>query len=214
MAKYPDHDTYRKLYRRFYEGRSTQDLLELAYPIHGMTVLDLCGGDGRLALKAKQYGAKSALLVDEEIDMTVERSEIPIFISSVEDFLRGFQGHKLLFDRILCQQAINYWLNYMTVQFVHGALNENGIFVFNTFHNKPSEKPTTRGYEIEGLHYVEVSWLVDDIVHHVQIREGLPSHTTSFYWLSPDYLAFILKPYFEIEVKKEGATSLYRCLKK
>ncbi len=214
MAKYPDHDTYRKLYRRFYEGRSTQDLLELAYPIHGMTVLDLCGGDGRLALQAKQYGAKSVILVDEEIDMTVERSEIPTFISSVEDFLRGFQGHKLLFDRILCQQAINYWLNYMTAQFVHRALNENGIFVFNTFHNKPSEKPTVKDYEIEGLHYVEVGWLVDDVVHHIQIREGLPSHATSFHWLSPDYLAFILKPYFEIEIKKEGATSLYRCLKK
>lgn len=217
MAKYPDHDTYQKLYRRFYEGRSTQDLLELAYPIRGMTVLDLCGGDGRLALKAKQYGAKSVLLVDQEQAMVGwVNDKIKVTISSVEEFLRRWQlgDRDIYFDRVFCQQAVNYWLDEDCAAIISKLLNKGGAFVFNTFHNKPSEKPTVKGYEIEGLHYVEVSWLVDDVVHHVQIREGLPSHATSFYWLSPDYLAFILKPYFEIEVKKEGATSLYRCLKK
>jgi hypothetical protein len=217
MNRYPDHETYRNLYKRFYNGRSTQDLLELAYPVRDAAVLDLCGGDGRIALKALQYGAKSAVLVDEERDMTEgSNPNIKVINSSVEDFLGIWQwgDRDIYFDRVFCQQAVNYWLDAGCASIISKLLTREGIFVFNTFHNKPSEKPTTKEYEIDGKKFVEVSWLVGDIVHHVQIAEGIGSHTTEFMWLSPEYLMDMLSQYFDVEVKKDGNSSLYRCVKK
>lgn len=217
MDRYPSADIYRKLYRRFYEGRSTQDLLELGYPVRDTAVLDLCGGDGRLSIKALQYRAKSVVLVDQEKDMTLgTHPQIKVIISSVEEFLRIWQfGERdTYFDRVFCQQAVNYWLDESYASIINKLLTRDGVFVFNTFHNKPSEKPTAKAYEIDGLNFVEVSWLVDDIVHHVQVREGMKSHTTEFRWLSPEYLMEMLSRYFNVEVKKDGNSSLYRCVKK
>ena len=217
MDRYPDHGTYRNLYKKFYEGRSTQDLLELAYPVRDMAVLDLCGGDGRLALKALQYGAKSAVLVDEERAMTEgSNSDIKVITSSVEEFLRMWQfgDRDVYFDRVFCQQAVNYWLNADYASIISKLLTRGGIFVFNTFHNKPSEKPIAKEYEINGLKFVEVSWLVGDIVHHVQIREGMGSHATKFMWLSPEYLMDMLSRYFDVQVKRDENSSIYRCVKK
>ena len=217
MDRYPDTETYRSLYQRFYEGRSTQDLLELGYPVRDKVILDLCGGDGRLALKALQYGAKSIILVDQEKDMT-EASDpnIKVIVSSVEEFLRTWQfgDRDVYFDRVFCQQAVNYWLDEDCTSIISKLLTENGIFVFNTFHNRPSEKPITKEYEINGLKFVEVSWLVGNIVHHVQIGEGMNSHTTKFGWLSPGYLMDMLSRYFDVAVKRDGNSSLYRCVKK
>lgn len=214
MDKYPSAETYRKLYQRFYEGRSVQDLIELAHPIEDKTVLDLCGGDGRLALKAVQCGAKAVILVDREKNMTVESPDIKIFISSVQEFLNDCKTWKCKFDRILCQQAVNYWLDHNTAKLVSEVLKQEGIFVFNTFYNKPSEKPTAKAYEIDGLNFVEISWLVGNMVHHVQIMEGMESHTTEFMWLSPEYLMDTLSEYFDVEVKRDRNSSLYRCIKK
>ena len=217
MARYPDAETYRDLYKRFYEGRSTQDLLELAYPVRDMAVLDLCGGDGRLALKALQYGARSAVLVDEEKAMTEgSNPSIKVITSSVEEFLRTWQfgDRDVYFDRVFCQQAVNYWLDEDYASIISKLLTRDGIFVFNTFHNKPSEKPITKEYEIDGLKFMEVSWLVGNVVRHVQIGEGMNSHTTKFMWLSPEYLMGMLSRYFDVEVKRDGNSSLYRCVKK
>lgn len=219
MDRYPDNETYKNLYKRFYEGRSTQDLLELAYPIRGATVLDLCGGDGRLALKALQYGAKMAWLVDKEgamASLSHSYLNLKVIISPVEEFLRMWQfgDREVQFDRVFCQQAVNYWLDAEYVSIISNLLMKNGIFVFNTFHNKPSEKPIAKEYEIDGLKFVEISWSVGDTVHHVQIREGMKSHTTEFQWLSPEYLIEMLGRYFNVEVEKDGNSSLYRCVKK
>lgn len=218
MDRYPNAETYRNLYQRFYQGRSTQDLLELGYPIRDKSILDLCGGGGRLSLKALQYGAKRVVLVDSEEAMVRTVSPaIEVVVSGVEKFLNltswRSAEREIYYDRIFCQQAVNYWLDRSCAQIIHQLLSRDGMFIFNTFHNKPSEKPTVKEYEIEGKKFIEVSWLVNNIVHHVQIREGMPSHTTSFNWLSPEYLIEMLSEFFYVEVKKDRNTSLYRCKK-
>ncbi|MBI4992291.1 MAG: class I SAM-dependent methyltransferase [Candidatus Harrisonbacteria bacterium] len=218
MESYPDHKTYRRLYRRFYEGRPAEKLIKIAGLVAGKNVLDLCGGDGRLSLVVVKLGAKSVCLIDRERAMVSNKarlhSKIKVFINTVESQLEEFMERGRYFDCIFCQQAVNYWLNDNTAKLVADVLAEGGVFVFNTFNRKPPEKPMIKKYEIDGKKFLEVSWLVGDLVHHVQKREGLPCHITSFRWLSPDYLADILDTYFSVTVKKDGNTSLYRCIRK
>jgi len=218
MEKYPDYETYKKLYQRFYDGRSSGKLIEFAGSITEKTVLDLCGGDGRLSLEAVKRGAKSVWLVDQERVMVSNEvfsdPRIKVFIDTVESRLKQFIEDNEYFDYVFCQQAVNYWLNRETAESVAKVLRKDGVFVFNTFSNKPSETPMIKKYEIDGRKFLEVSWLVGDLVHHVQKREGLPCHITSFRWLSPNYLAEILNPYFSVTVKKESNASLYYCQRK
>jgi len=218
MEKYPDGETYQKLYQRFYNGRSSRELIEFAGPIEGRSVLDLCGGDGRLSLEAIKLGARAVWLVDQEEKMISGDSwrnpKVNIVVNKVELALKEFIRTRDLFDHIFCQQAVNYWLNEKTAELTAKVLRKDGVFAFNTFSRKPPAIPMIKKYEIDGKKFLEVSWLVGDLVHHVQEREGLPCHITSFRWLSPEYLSEILRPYFSVTIKKEGNASLYRCTRK
>ena len=172
MNRYPDNETYKNLYARFYNGRTAQELLKLAYPIRGTTVLDLCGGEGRLGLKAVQGGARFVWLVDKEKSM-VNVPILPrmdVIISSVEEFLGQWQcgDQDMHYDRVLCQQAVNYWLDASYAAIVAKLLNPGGIFVFNTFYKKPSEEPTVKKYGLGDKKFVEVS---ADYVGGCKVRE-------------------------------------------
>lgn len=216
--KYPDGKTYRKLYQRFYNGRMAGELLELVSGgVRGKAVLDLCGGDGRLSLEAVRLGAERVFLVDREKTMISREAgrcpRIGIRIGSVEYWLENFSGLGLRFDCVACQQAVNYWLNGETARLVAEILKKGGTFVFNTFNRKTPRKPLVKEYRIGKDNFAEISWLAGKVVHHVQVREGMAPHVTSFYWLSPKRLEAILRPYFKVTVRKQGRTSLYSCVK-
>ena len=91
------------------------------------------------------------------------------------------------------------------------VLAPSGVFVFNTFNRKPDRKPMVKEYELDGKKFVEVSWLVGNLVYHLQIREGMKFHATAFTWLSETRLVRLLRPHFKVRVIKDGPTSLYRC---
>ena len=119
-------------------------------------------------------------------------------------------------DVAVCQQAVNYWLDSVTVQGLWECLLPGGVFVFNTFHNKPSVELKIKRYEHKGRQYIEISWLVPtwEIVQHVQICAGYAPHTTSFAWISPGRFDDILDPWFEVTRSVDGPTAFYRCVKK
>ena len=220
MNDYPDCETYKALYKRFYDGRKPEELLDLAGDLKGKTVLDLCAGDGKLSLEAAKRGA-NIYLIEKEKNMLSGAiwkegfphplSIIP-YIASAEILLKAFP--KSYFDVAFCRQAINYWLDGFTAEMVANVLKKDGVFVFNTFNKKPPEKPVVKEYELGGLKFVETTWSVGHFIHHVQIREGLPPHTTGFWWISPDDFQRILSPYFDIQLIVDGNTSLYRCSRK
>lgn len=216
MEKYPDRETYKALYKRFYDGRKPEELIALAGSLKGKAVLDLCSGDGRLSLEAARHGADSVWIVEKEKKMLSEelRKKIYTYITSVQDFLQTRAQLALRFDVAFCQQGVNFWLNGDTAKLVADVLKKDGVFIFNTFSKKPPEKPMAKEYELDGQKFIEVSWLVDGVVHHVQIREGMPPHTTTFAWLSTDYLEKILSPYFHLAIHFQNNTSIYRCLRK
>lgn len=217
MEQYPDYETYRALYVRYYNGRDVAELLRLLYPLDGTSVLDLCGGDGRLTLKALAAGARTVALVDVESKMVPsvlwQHEQVRVIIREVCFALSASIMSGELFDRIVCQQAVNYWLDEDTAGNVANVLEPGGIFAFNTFNQKPPEKPRALQYELEGRAFVEVSWLVGDKVHHLQVRDGMRPHHTVFRWLSPERLRELLNPYFNVSEERRGKTSLYRCEK-
>lgn len=243
MERYPSGKTYQKLYARF-QRRSPKDFINFAGAVKNHRVLDICAGSGRLSLEAVRQGAREVVLMDREKKMIdkriLRRVRMKIFIGDVEwcetsiptkEYALRFrkikavigdaepQLKKLLkdgyyFDTVFCQQGVNYWLNPKTTKLVRDLLAPGGLFVFNTFNRQPAKKPLVKEYKLDGSNFTEVSWLIGKVVHHVQVREGMPCHTTYFNWLPPEEIEKILKPYFAAVVKKEGGTSLYYCVKK
>lgn len=222
MSGYPDCKTYRALYKRFYEGRKPGELLDLAGDLKGKVVLDLCAGDGRLSLEALRYGAKKVVLIEQERQMisraVVEKAgknpvQLEYQVGRLQNYLEVTTTY-FHCDAVFCQQGINYWLSQYTAPMIANILSKEGVFVFNTFNKKPPEKPLVKDYEWHGKKFAEISWLVGDIVHHVQVREGMPPHTTSFQWLSPEHLGEILSPHFNYYFIVDGGTSIYRCSRK
>jgi SAM-dependent methyltransferase len=217
MENYPDFETYRALYARYYQ-REAVDLLRLLEPLQGMCVMDLCGGDGRLTFEMLASGAESVCLVDAEPKMISpeirQLKHVQIVIKEVRFALSAAIRQGEYLDRIVCQQAVNYWLDEDMAQAVAAALKPGGIFAFNTFNQCPPEKPRVLEYELDGHSFVEVSWRIGDDVHHLQVRSGLQPHQTVFLWLSEECLRELLEPYFVVHEDRRGKTSLYRCEKK
>ena len=212
---YPDYDTYRALYTRYDHPVSTRRLLNTLEVSVGQSLLDLCGGDGRLTIKAVQAGVARVTLVDETPTMVpLSVSQLPgvtVLYQDVASALPLLFSQSELFDRVVCQQAINYWLSAETAAAVAAVMRPGGIFAFNTFNTRPSEKPVIKDYEYGGHQFVEVSWLIDSLVHHIQIRAGLPPHQTVFSWLSPERLRALLDPHFHVSESTMLTSTVYRC---
>ena len=209
--KYPDHVTYARVYARYLTGKRTSQLLDAAGPLADKDVLDLCAGGGRLSLMAQERGAR-VTAVDSSPDMAEGLPPgVRSFIQDVPDWLQ-LSGSPDMFDAVFCQQAVNYWLTPTLAETLSHVIRPGGLFVFNTFNRKPSPVPTIKQYALEGVQFVESSWLsAGNQVEHVHMREGEPPHTTRFSWISPEQYSEWLSPYFEAKEHQEGATSLWVC---
>lgn len=209
---YPHHSTYARLYARYLAPERTEQLLDLAGPLAGAKVLDLCGGGGRLARAAARRGAR-VMLLDQSAPMAGE-SGVQWHQASVEEALVSAAGpFREVFDVVFCQQAINYWLTEMTARQLAMHMAPGSRFIFNTFNKKPTTVPVVKAYAHDGLRYVESSHLVGDTVHHVQICEGMAPHMTAFAWISPGQLRAWLGPYFALTEHLDGATSVWVCVR-
>lgn len=208
-TKYPQHELYEKLYARYFK-RPVTELTDLANVQKSDKVLDICGGGGRLT---KQLATMSDFVsyLDQEADMIpsdLTDKGIKVYNTSIQEFLKM---HKEKYNKVFCQQAINYWLNGVEIEDFANIFEQNGLFVFNTFNNKPTEKPMVKEYEYGGANFIETSHLVDDKVHHVQIREGYAPLYTVFDWIPEEKIKGKLGSHFDIEVLKDNATAIYKC---
>lgn len=217
--RYPTWETYSALYAKYLSKRSVKELASLVN-ISDKRVADLCGGSSRLGPYALKKGAKVVVVVDQSKEMLSslsKRDRLISFCGSIDCFLGcfsvefGVEG----FDIVFCRQAINYWFNRESVVLLANSIRAGGFFVFNTFNAKPSRKPTIKEYEFEGHQFVEVSQLGEnDMVHHVQCRDGMSPHTTEFRWIAPEEFESLLGNFFELHVDEKGKTSIYLCRRK
>lgn len=205
--KYPRYDVYENMYKRYFK-KGVDYLVQEADLKEYDKVLDLCGGNGRLTLELKSK-VDDVTYVDQERDMIpdyLKDLEIKVINKSVEDFVRE---EKEKYDKVFCEQAVNYWLKSIDIKEFAKIFNKNGLFIFNTFASKPSNKPMIKEYEIDDVNYLEISYLVGDKVEHVQIREGYEPHFTEFDWISEEEFKHILSPYFDVSVILNGKSALY-----
>jgi len=227
--KYPDYKTYEVLYAHFIKKDKTKQLLDLAGDLKGKILLDICCGNGRLTTSALKRKAKKVIMIDNEIEMVPHtfwgEKKIEVKIGEVKEKLKQLLENEsdieTNIDIAICQQGVNYWLTKTKAKLLSMTMNDNGMFIFNTFNKKPKLIPQIKEYYketpidlVSGRSYVEVSWIIGDDVHHVQICSGIPPHFTKFKWFSREDFTNILDEYFTIKVLTEGNTDIYKCIKK
>lgn len=218
---YADIAAYNEMYARYL--KNPYELLDWAGDVKGKAVWDLCCGGGDLTRMAVERGASFVIAVDSCRWMLKTLREdkeagglrnVSIEKMKIESFLPWAMATKTPPDVVMCRQAVNYWMTEHNVLSLAGCMKPGSVFVFNTFCECPTRKPMVKEYELDGKNFVEVSWLVGKQVLHVQIREGMPAHTTEFMWISPDDYFRMLSPYFDLLVKTRGKTALYHCTRR
>ena len=210
--KYPKYTEYEKIYKRFFK-RNALELVKLAKFNKNDFALDICGGNGRLT-KILLRKCNNVFYLDREKDMipySLEEKGVTIFNTNIEDFVTT---NKIKFDKVFCQQGVNYWLNSINIRKFAKIFNKDGIFIFNTFNTKPSEEPSVKEYVIDNKKFVEISYLIKNKVQHIQIMQGHNAHVTSFDWISKEEFIKKLSPYFNIEIIDDKKTSIYICRRK
>lgn len=208
---YPDYETYEKLYARFLK-RPSSELFE-KIDLSNKTVLDLCCGNGRATMAALALGAKKVVAIDSEPHMVPEyirkHPQIEYIYASAYNTLSRFGWEK--FDVIVCQQAINYWFKDVPLDYILHRLNENGVFIFNTFNTCPPVFPKVKAYCLDDRNYCEISYRVKNKVYHIQAATDLPTHATEFDWIPPEEFLSKLSPFFSCATIVKGSTSIWQC---
>ena len=214
MSHYPHGNFYETLYKRYFDDDKMSAFMQVGGDLTGKKVMDLCGGTGRLAtLISKRYPSADVILVDESSLMPDTYSGKKMNVTVAELFANCDMYAE---DVIFCQQAINYWFNQTDIERLFRSLNPGGSFIFNTFNKCPTVKPVSKNYDIDGVSFLEVSWYAPDtnLVHHVQIREGMPSHATSFKWISKsEFVNVLAKVGFYVDVIERGASLTVKAVK-
>lgn len=210
--KYPKYFDYEKMYKRYFD-KGVNYLIKQANLKSSDKVLDICGGNGRLTKELKNI-CNNVSYLDKESDMIpneLKELGINVYNEDIENFVNHSTDK---YTKVFCEQAINYWLLNIDIEKFSSIFEKNGLFIFNTFSNKPSFKPMIKEYVIENINYLEISYLVNNKVEHIQIREGFKPHFTEFDWISKEQYIELLSPYFDLDLLDDGKSSLYICKRK
>ena len=210
--KYPVYTEYESVYKRYF-------LKGVDYIVNKVSinkddkVLDLCGGNARLTKELIKYSNHVSYL-DREKDMIpnwLSNEGVTVYNEDINEFIKH---NEIKFDKVFCMQAVNYYLDDIDMELFVRIFNKGGVFVFNTFNNKPSITPYVKEYSLDNESYVEVSYLVNDEVYHIQVKENHLPHFTRFKYISRVRYFELLSKYFDIEVYEDKGSSVYVCIKK
>ena len=207
--KYPKYNIYENLYKRYFL-KGVDYFIKEANLTSKDKILDICGGNGRLTKELMKFSNNVSYL-DKEKDMIphdLKQLGITVYNDSIENFV---DTNNEKYNKVFCEQAINYWLLSVNIKKFSDLFEKDGLFIFNTFSNKPSNKPMIKEYVLDNINYLEISYLIDNKIYHIQICEGYEPHFTIFDWISKEQYINLLSPYFNIEIKDDGKSSLYVC---
>ncbi|MCI8547816.1 MAG: hypothetical protein HFJ38_02880 [Bacilli bacterium] len=210
--RYPKYTDYEKIYKRYF-NKGVNYLIEKAQLKKDDKVLDICGGNGRLAKEIKKK-CKDVSYVEQEINMIpkdLQKLGIKVYNEKIESFVKKTEK---TYTKVFCEQGINYWLLNIDIEQFSNKVEKNGLFIFNTFSNKPSKKPMIKEYTKENIKYIEISYLIKNKVHHIQVRQDFKPHITEFDWIAKEKYIELLSPYFNIEIVENNKSALYICKRK
>lgn len=210
--KYPKYNIYEKIYKRYFL-KGVNYLIKEANITSNDKILDICGGNGRLTKELIKISNNVSYL-DKEKDMIpkeLQKQGIKVYNDSIENFVNK-KTEK--YTKVFCEQAINYWLLNIDINKFSNLFEKDGLFIFNTFTNKPSDKPMIKEYILDDVSYLEISYLIGNKVNHIQVCEGYEPHFTIFDWVSKEQYLNLLSPYFDIKIKETEKSALYICKRK
>ena len=210
--KYPNYKEYESVYKRYFL-KGVEYIINKVKIDKNDTILDICGGNGRLTKELIKYSNHISYL-DKEQDMIptdLKSLGIQVYNDDINEFIKY---SNIKFDKVFCMQAVNYYLDDIDMELFSNIFNKGGTFIFNTFINKPNKQPSIKQYKIENDHYVEVSYLVNNEVYHVQIMENHLPHFTKFKYISRERYFELLSPYFNLEIYEDEKSCVYVCTKK
>jgi hypothetical protein len=232
MNDYPPYLEYCEIYKRYTSdhGRPLSELMDLGGDHYEKNVLDLCAGGCELSHAAAAQGAKCVHAVDRDRNMIGKQvlmydaadptmSCIYPCNRDIDTYLKTFCTAETsgYFDIAYCRQGVNYWMTSELVAKLAHIIDGGGLFIFNTFNSRP-EGRVQKEYEIDGHWYVEISYVIRrnrrDAVCHVQCMDGYAPHVTSFNWIPRKEFMEMLGPHFSVEIKTDGATDIYRCVRR
>ncbi len=216
--KYPRYDIYEKLYEKYFDPESLKVLMDLAGDMKNKIGIDVCCGTGICTEEALKRKAHHITMIDEESDMIPQKfkyqKQIEIWDNPVHIALLRMNKNYNFYDFAVCRQAVNYWIDENIIRLLVHCLRPGGIFVFNTFNTKPDPTPKIKQYHHRGTSFTEMSYITpDDIVHHVQVREGYPPHIAEYKWIPYEKFREILLPHFSIERLTRNKIDYYKCIK-
>lgn len=223
--RYPSYKEYEKIYQKYINLDNLFKMMDLVEDYKGKSFLDICCGNGAATEEALKRGASHCYMIDQEIKMIPSKflgqdnffspGGIRLYIDDVESSFRMMSTvpEWRQFDIGFCRQSINYWLNNESAILLFERFKKGGIFIFNTFNSKPSGKPKIKEYSIDDINFIEISYLINDMVHHVQIREGHEPHVTKFRWIDEQEFKYLLSDYFDIEIIRKEKTDIYKCIR-
>jgi len=207
--KYPKYYIYENLYKRYFL-KGVDYFIKEACLTSDDKILDICGGNGRLTKELIKF-TNNVSYLDKEKDMIpqyLENLGIKVYNDSIENFIKNTNEK---YTKVFCEQAINYWLLNIDIKKFSNLFEKDGLFIFNTFSNKPSNKPMIKEYILDNKSYIEISYLINKKVYHIQVCEDYEPHFTIFDWISKEEYKTLLSPYFDINIKDDGKSSLYIC---
>lgn len=210
--KYPKYYVYEDLYKRYFL-KGVDYFIENAALTKDDKVLDICGGNGRLTKELLKY-TNNVSYLDKEKDMIppdLEELGVKVYNDSIENFVNQINEK---YTKVFCEQAVNYWLLNIDIDKFSNLFEKDGLFIFNTFSNKPSNKPMIKEYVLDDTNYLEISYLINNKVYHIQVCEGFEPHFTVFDWISEEQYIKLLSSKFDINLNDNGKSALYLCKRK
>lgn len=206
---YPNIELYEKMYARYLGSKRVTQIAELLKDSVNQKskVIDLCGGGGRLSEHIYKNSRADITLVDRCAEMIRESNNYKVKISNVEDFLKTTKENTV--DAYVCQQAVNYWLNVETADYIFSSLKYRGVFIFNTFLSVPENH--IRSYNINGDEYEEVIKYENNLIYHTQ-KYNNKEHRTQFTFISEESFSEMLKNFRILRIN-DGKTTLFKCEK-
>ena len=224
FERWPSWEDYEVLYSRFRHSRPESNLVDLV-DVKGKMILSLCGGSDKVAQICMDRGANSVFVVDSSKDMAkniqddvfYEEYDVTFFLEKYKAQMNDWESveHNIVpFDVIFCRGAVNYWFNSRSAKQLFDVLSDEGVFIFNTMNKPIGETPVVREYKLQDRLYIEVSYMIGDMIYHVQSCEGYKPHLNMFRWIEPSEYHEQLGRYFDVQEKVDGPTSIYFCEKR
>jgi len=197
-------------------------LLDLAGWKPPDSLLDLAGGTGIVAREAvrrcQEWGGISnvALLdLNPRVPPAPAGSTLHKWISVQKGRAEAVEEHyaELMFDVVVCRQAIGYLNPVHVIPGVHKVLKVGGKFAFNSFVEPPAVGMRLR--KADGAHFVEAHVAAFGHVAHVQARIGSKPGVdfSVFAYHDAATLYKLLKPWFAIQIHAAGPSLRWVCVK-